>query len=549
MTSLPSFITDMPPLPPRPAALSGSAGAASSAAAGADFAGLLDAAAMPVPVAVPAAVPVAGASPGPWPAEGSADSAAPMLAGLLRVEDALPQPAAMGPMVLPLTLPAPGLLGPGGNFLPEPGAQLPPALPPSPEPAAPTLPEVTAAAQAVPIGLPVTPAAAGLRDPVRFEPLDEPPAASDSPARTGTGSDAAAPLTEAPRLTNASAAPDALPSPEASGEAAQVEDTGEPSQLAAPAPAVVQAPVAGLPAAAPQPPTPPAPSAPSVSAAALPPTLHEASLVARPTAGGRSELASGPARSTLPQVRAASAPSPAAASAPFDPAPDPAPDPAGNPAGTGASAETTSATPAPASPAAPAAATAAPAAPPAPILAAERPADPAPPAPTLAAGTDAPGARGEAAIDQVGALREALRSARPAMTVQHAEFGAVSLRLEAAAPDQWRAVLASRDPGFVPAIQAALAERALAPASSAADTASHGQHSASQNGTSDQRYGASPNGGQGGSQPYLGQSGQRDGEAAPDHRRPSTMAALAARGEGEAEDPGSRSASAGGLFA
>jgi hypothetical protein len=105
-------------------------------------------------------------------------------------------------------------------------------------------------------------------------------------------------------------------------------------------------------------------------------------------------------------------------------------------------------------------------------------------------------------------------------------------------------VLASRDPGFVPAIQAALETRTIA-ASGETATSFAGQQGTSQN----DRYGASPNGGQGSSQPYLGQSGQRDGEAAPDHRRPSTAAALAARGEGEAEDAAAFVPGSGGLFA
>lgn len=154
----------------------------------------------------------------------------------------------------------------------------------------------------------------------------------------------------------------------------------------------------------------------------------------------------------------------------------------------------------------------------------------------------------ESTIAQVGELREALRAARPEMTLRHAEFGFVSVRLEATAtPDTWRAVMASRDPGFVPAIQAALADRAVTALSAAPDSGGSGGFGAGQNGTGDQRYGASPNGGQGGSQPYLGHSGQRDGEAAPDHRRPSTAAALAARAEDEA--PGSPAPRAGGLFA
>ena len=159
----------------------------------------------------------------------------------------------------------------------------------------------------------------------------------------------------------------------------------------------------------------------------------------------------------------------------------------------------------------------------------------------------APTPQQESAIAQVGDLREAMRSARPEMTLRHAEFGFVSLRLEAAGPQDWRAVLASRDPGFVPAIQTALADRAIAAASASADSGQFmGHNGAGQNGTSDQRYGASPNGGQGGLSPYLGQSGGRDGEAAPDHRRPSTAAAMAARGQEQAEGSGNDTR---GLFA
>lgn len=161
-----------------------------------------------------------------------------------------------------------------------------------------------------------------------------------------------------------------------------------------------------------------------------------------------------------------------------------------------------------------------------------------------------PGSQIESAIAQVGTLREALRSASPAMTVQHAEFGAVSVRLEQAAPDQWRAVLASRDPGFVPAIQAALETRAVAATADTSGNLTH-HHGASQNGAGDQRYGASPNGGQGTSQPYLGQSGSRDGEAAPDQRRPTTAATLAGRSADaeEASAASSANRTQGGLFA
>lgn len=154
-------------------------------------------------------------------------------------------------------------------------------------------------------------------------------------------------------------------------------------------------------------------------------------------------------------------------------------------------------------------------------------------------------AQGPSGIDQAGSLREALREARPAMMLNHAEFGAVSLRLEAGGSEGWRAVLASRDPGFVPAIQAALAERAVAAAGASADTASHGGQTTG----NDHRSGSSPSGGQGSSQPYLGQSGSRDGQPAPDQRRPSTAAALAARAEAEESTTRQAAAHPGGLFA
>ncbi|WP_379922683.1 hypothetical protein [Erythrobacter sp. R86502] len=157
----------------------------------------------------------------------------------------------------------------------------------------------------------------------------------------------------------------------------------------------------------------------------------------------------------------------------------------------------------------------------------------------------------ESAISQVGDLREAMRTARPEMTVRHAEFGVVSVRIEAGGAQDWRAVLASRDPGFVPAIQAALGDRAMMMAASAsADNGTPaGHHGANQNGTSDSRYGASPSGGQAGSQPYLGQSSDRDGNAAPDHRRTSTAAALAASAEDEGDAGGSTAGHARGMFA
>lgn len=117
----------------------------------------------------------------------------------------------------------------------------------------------------------------------------------------------------------------------------------------------------------------------------------------------------------------------------------------------------------------------------------------------------APSPQLEQTITAVGDLREAMRAARPQMTLPHAEFGAVSLRLEATGAQDWRVVLASRDPGFVPAIQAALGERAVA---AAAETSLAGN--GGQSGSGEPRYGSSLGSGQGGSQPYSGQSHSRD---------------------------------------
>ncbi len=172
--------------------------------------------------------------------------------------------------------------------------------------------------------------------------------------------------------------------------------------------------------------------------------------------------------------------------------------------------------------------------------AAAAPAQPAAAPATERSELRSPAPQQETTIAAVGELREALRAARPELTLRHAEFGFVSLRVEATGAQDWRAVLASRDPGFVPAIQAALADRTVA---AVADTASAntGQNGTGQNGTSDQRYGSSPNGGQGSSQPYLAQSSSRDGgqSSHPQNRQPSTTNAVASRvGEAEAERPG-----------
>lgn len=121
------------------------------------------------------------------------------------------------------------------------------------------------------------------------------------------------------------------------------------------------------------------------------------------------------------------------------------------------------------------------------------------------------------AIEQMTEAREAGRSSRPELLLRHAEFGAVSMRLDAAGGDL-RATLASRDPGFVPAIQAALNERAVAASSESAthnnqrgqDQQSGGNSSAWLGGSGggfEQRYGSSPGSSEGPLQPRMEQQG------------------------------------------
>ncbi len=135
----------------------------------------------------------------------------------------------------------------------------------------------------------------------------------------------------------------------------------------------------------------------------------------------------------------------------------------------------------------------------------------------------------EQVIEQVAEAREAGRSLRPEMTVRHSEFGAIAMRLEPLAAGwrghaDWRVTLSARDPGFIPAIQTALGERAVAATSEGAAT----QNGTSQRGHDHQsqsfahnsqggfgsahsggepRYGYSPGSGQGNGKPYMGEEG------------------------------------------
>lgn len=398
---------------------------------------------------------------------------------------------------------APALTGTGLDFAGLLGAALPESVAAG-EPAVLALPTPSNLPLAMPTGKNVPEPGASLPPlppptpplAIRAEPVLRP-----SP---GQGPDEALPVPEAPEIVSEIEPP--MPAEIASPNA----DTALP-ELSAPDPAIVAAllPVPAIPPAA----------APPRDA---PPAIGLQRAVATPSA--RPEKARTPAPSTVTPapVEDAAQLTPATAATPSHApaAPLPAPEAA------------VQSTPTP---------TQALAAPSAPLTT---------PMPERIETARAPTPQLESTIAQVGDLREALRSARPEMTLRHGEFGFVALRLEQSGAQDWRAVLASRDPGFVPAIQAALAERAVAAASASAESGPFmGQPGGGQNGASDQRYGASPNGGQGSSQPYLGHSANRDGEAAPDHRHPSTAAALAVRAEEGGEGSGSPAGPTQGMFA
>lgn len=534
------LLPDMPRLPASDALAGGpaalNAAPASGAAAAPDFAGLLGSMALPGSAEMPAPPP-------------------PVLAGAPPAE---PSPAV-------------ALAGwPTGNILPEPGALLPPDLPPAVPVNAPVTrgPQVAATALAALAGLPR--AAVQPQVPEVAEGEDAPEPAPASPDATQDDASlhyarvvstpahlAALPLSGDIALAAQSGEGAPVTEDEETGavplpEEAAVDPLGGPQP-----PAAALIPAAALAVDAAPAPTPPASanlSAPGAVPVAAPAAPTPRGAAARLVPSALPSATDSGAQGDMPAATApAAAPRPVPATAPGSPAqiaeaamvPDLAADPAPGSASAPTDAEPSAPAPTVSSPASVNAATSL-AASPAQISApppSDRGGDP-----RAGSGAGSAAAQIESTIAQVGDIREALRAARPAMTIQHAEFGAVSIRLEPAAPDQWRALLASRDPGFVPAIHAALETRAIA---AAADTSANfsGHSGAHQNGTQDQRYGASPNGGQGSPQPYLGQSGTRDGEAAPDHRRPSTAAAIAARGGSEADDVAAATPGSGGLFA
>ena len=71
----------------------------------------------------------------------------------------------------------------------------------------------------------------------------------------------------------------------------------------------------------------------------------------------------------------------------------------------------------------------------------------------------APGAQLEQLVEALAQARETGKGARGDIAVRHAEFGLLAIRLEADSGET-RAQITARDPGFAPAMVAALAERA-----------------------------------------------------------------------------------------
>ncbi|MEM7689032.1 MAG: hypothetical protein AAF291_08410 [Pseudomonadota bacterium] len=106
-------------------------------------------------------------------------------------------------------------------------------------------------------------------------------------------------------------------------------------------------------------------------------------------------------------------------------------------------------------------------------------------------------------VDQIADAREAGRGLRPELTVRTGEFGAVSVRLDTSAGasvNDWRATLVARDPGFLPAVQAALADRSIAAASETAMAqnggfSQRGQDQSSGSSQSNAGFGAGSGGG------------------------------------------------------
>lgn len=146
----------------------------------------------------------------------------------------------------------------------------------------------------------------------------------------------------------------------------------------------------------------------------------------------------------------------------------------------------------------------------------------------------------ESTIDQLTQSRSDAKANRPELTVRHQEFGAINMRFDAGGGGDLRATLSARDPGFVPAIQTALAERGIAATSET--SGSGAQRGNDQPGSYpgaqgqgwnlDRQYGSSTGAGQGTSQPYLGQTQTLDEEIGSDQAsRPGDRGGILGDGE------------------
>ncbi|MCK0129420.1 hypothetical protein [Erythrobacter sp. F6033] len=117
----------------------------------------------------------------------------------------------------------------------------------------------------------------------------------------------------------------------------------------------------------------------------------------------------------------------------------------------------------------------------------------------------------ENAVTQLTEARESGRNLRPEVALKHSEFGVVNMRLEQMAGDL-RATLSSRDPGFLPSLQAALPDRALTLGADMGSSASSRGHEGGSTGQ--------PNGGTNSS--FGGHSGSAAGQSGHPHYGSST---------------------------
>ncbi|WP_432199736.1 hypothetical protein ACRAQ7_08485 [Erythrobacter sp. W53] len=110
-------------------------------------------------------------------------------------------------------------------------------------------------------------------------------------------------------------------------------------------------------------------------------------------------------------------------------------------------------------------------------------------APSLPEAMSTPQRQLETLIDNLAQARETGRAARGDIVMRHAEFGTIAVRFDHSDGDL-TARMSSRDPGFAPAAQAALAERGQMVVAAASDSSlaqNRGQDAQSQSGNGQQR--------------------------------------------------------------